>query len=156
MSENPIIRIAEAGDAEAIYRLLKYYSDQGRILERSKDEIESIINHFHIAEINGEIIGIISCYDYEERLKEIRSLAVAPDMYHQGIGSMLLNYLIRKLSTAEGVKIFALSYVPEFFKKNGFVEVPKETLPEKIWKDCSTCTHRDTCGETAIVFAGRV
>ena len=32
--------------------------------------------------------------------------------------------------------VFALTYRPGFFASLGFVEVDKQTLPNKIWADC--------------------
>ena len=40
----------------------------------------------------------------------------------------------------------------EFFEKNGFVEIPKENIPEhKIWADCIKCKHFPICNEISLI-----
>jgi amino-acid N-acetyltransferase len=148
-----IIRKALKRDIEDIYNILLPYAMDGIILERSQDEIKKNIKNFYIAEIKNKTEGVISYYSYSSNLKEIRSLAVSKEYYNNRIGASLLKELINIiLKNYPRAKIFALSYVPQFFKKNGFSEVPKESLPEKIWKDCRNCAHQESCNETALVF----
>jgi len=54
-----------------------------------------------------------------------------------------------------GVKedVLVLTYLPDFFKKLGFVEIEKEGIPEhKIWADCIKCIHFPVCNEVALVY----
>ncbi len=147
------IRSAKADDIDAILLLLLPYSEEGIILRRSRSEILHALDKFFIAGHGKEIIGVISYYDYGKRLKEVRSLAVNKSWSGKGAGSKLLKHLIDSLiRTSEGARIFALTYSPDFFRKQGFVIVPKESLPEKIWKDCDHCVNRDDCHETALVY----
>jgi amino-acid N-acetyltransferase len=97
-------------------------------------------------------VGCVSYYDYGQNLYEIRSLAVKAEYEKKGLGSKLVAAIITAIPANPLPKIFALSYSPEFFKKNNFFEVAKETLPEKIWKDCSKCVNLENCDETALVY----
>jgi len=46
-----------------------------------------------------------------------------------------------------------LTYLADFFKKIGFVEIPKESIPEhKIWADCIKCIHFPVCNEISLVY----
>jgi amino-acid N-acetyltransferase len=149
------IRKAEVADIESIYSILKVYSVQGVILERSKDELNKNVEKFFVAEDNNTIAGVISYYDYSDILIEVRSLAVRNEHFKKGIGSALLKAVLAFLSNNyKGARIFALTYHPDFFRKYMFHEVSKESLPEKIWKDCKYCMNRENCGETALVFSG--
>ncbi len=149
-----IIRKAFLNDAEDIYSILLPYSDNGVILKRSKEDIEENIENFLAAEINNSVAGVISYYNYSNNLKEVRSLAVNKKYYKKGIGAALLMSLINDiLKNYPKARIFALSYIPQFFIKNGFIEIPKDSLPEKIWKDCRNCAHRQNCNETALLFS---
>ncbi len=53
-----------------------------------------------------------------------------------------------------GVKeVLVLTYLPDFFKKVGFIEIPKETIPEhKIWTDCIKCIHFPICNEVSLIY----
>jgi amino-acid N-acetyltransferase len=49
-------------------------------------------------------------------------------------------------------KVLSLTYQHEFFEKLGFVEIPKESLPEhKIWADCIKCKHFPICNEVSLI-----
>jgi len=148
-----ILRKAYSSDIQAIHQLITPYAHEGLILERTEDEIGEFIDCFFIAQKADSIIGVVSYYDYGPALKEIRSLAVKSELKSNGIGSMLVEKITSHLGHKSSAKIFTLTYSPGFFEKNGFIEVPKESLPEKIWKDCMKCKHRETCGETAMVYA---
>ncbi|HDP80823.1 MAG TPA: GNAT family N-acetyltransferase [Spirochaetes bacterium] len=147
------IRKAVPGDTEAIHSVLLPYAADGIILHRDRADITDNINSFFTAEWAGRVIGVVSFYDYGERLKEIRSLAVVKENFRAGVGAALVKFLIGSLlESCPSAKIFALSFSPGFFMKLGFDEVNKDTLPEKIWKDCDHCVHKDNCGETALVY----
>jgi amino-acid N-acetyltransferase len=149
----PVIKNAELSDAESIYALLKPYSSEGIILERTLNDIRHSIDKFLTAKTGGTIAGVISYHEYGKKLKEVRSLAVKKEMSGKGIGSLLLNHLIDILiEKIPDAKIFVLTYSPEFFRKEGFSDVMKDSLPEKIWKDCNNCGNKDDCGETALVY----
>ncbi|HNU91078.1 MAG TPA: GNAT family N-acetyltransferase [Spirochaetota bacterium] len=147
------IREAVTSDVESIYRLLAPYSLENIILERSRKDISNSIDKFLVAVHNSAIIGVVSYYDYGPMLKEVRSLAVKKGLGGRGAGSELVRELLSTLhGKFPGAKVFVLTYSPAFFIRLGFVEVARETLPEKIWKDCDHCKNRDNCGETALVF----
>jgi len=149
-----IVRSAELTDINRIHDIITYYAGKELILYRSMEDITESLESFIVAADNGVIQGIISFHDYGKNLKEIRSLAVGVEHSKKGVGTVLVKNMIEKLrsSNAES-KIFVLTYSPEFFIKNNFGYVPKHTLPEKIWKDCQNCSHKDNCGESALVYS---
>jgi len=146
------IRTAVASDIESIYKLIKHYAEIGVILERSIDDIKSNISNFIVAAMDDRVIGAVTYYDYEKSLIEVRSLAVEESFHKLGIGRELLLKLIDKVKIEKEIKIFTLTYRPDFFEKNGFTVVAKESFPEKIWKDCDKCRDREKCGETALIY----
>ena len=150
------IRKATGDDVESIHDIINAYSGDGTLLSRSRDDIVTAIGNFYVAEVGGTIAGVITYHDYGDHLKEVRSLAVKKSFLRRGIGSMLLNRLIADLTAANSTMLFVLTYAPEFFRKNGFVEINMDTLPEKIWKDCMYCINYASCSEIALVYdAGR-
>ncbi|HOM11569.1 MAG TPA: N-acetyltransferase [Spirochaetota bacterium] len=150
------IRKATSDDAEQILALLSPYVKKGILLPRSKEEIEKTSDSFTVAIAQKKIIGVVSQYKYNANLFEIRSLAVDSRYHHKGIGKQLVEHAVNDiLQQHKDAKIFCLTYNPSFFKKVGFMAVAKETLPDKIWKDCQYCQHRDNCTETAMVYSLR-
>jgi len=147
------IKKANSSDIEDIYNLIMHYSRMGVILKRSLKDIEEFIDDFLIAESNNGIVGVVSFFNYGESLKKIRSLAVKGDLTRTGIGSALIMALVKLLlNDFPGAKIFVLTYSVNLFKKNGFIEISKDSLPEKIWKDCQNCKYEYNCGEIALLF----
>lgn len=147
------IRRATEKDVNAIHELLQPYSDTGIILERTREEILRSINTFYVAEEGKELVGAVSYCNYGPRLKEVRSLAVKTGSLKRGTGSNLLEFLLRVLvDLFPETRIFVLTYSPGFFRRHRFQEVPKDSLPEKIWKDCNHCRNRESCGETAMMY----
>lgn len=151
-TENIIVRKPLPMEASFIKQLMDVHTESGLLLERNVDEIKSSIDTFLVAEAKEKIIGVVSGFDYGNGLFEVRSLVVDENYGKQGTGSLLVRQLIGSLKKKGAKKIFALSYSPEFFRKNGFYAVDKQTLPEKIWKDCRLCKNQETCGETALVY----
>ncbi|MGQ9844058.1 MAG: N-acetyltransferase [Spirochaetota bacterium] len=150
------IRKATIDDVEHIIGLISPYVKKGILLSRSKEEIEKSSETFTVAITKEKIIGVISHYKYNNKLFEIRSLAVKSRYHHKGIGKQLVAHAIEDiLLQHKNAKIFCLTYKPAFFKKAGFMVVAKETLPDKIWKDCQYCQHKDNCTETAMVYSLR-
>ncbi len=148
------IREAEEKDIETIFNLLKQYALQGIILERDREDISNNLHTFIVAEIDGLLKGVVTFYDYGKNLKEIRSLAVESNSLGMGIGKKLLQSVVERIRKNSNARIFVLTYKPEFFKKNNFVEISKEEFPEKIWKDCDKCKDRENCSETALIYKG--
>lgn len=148
------IREAVEKDIEAIFTLLKNYSIEGIILERDRNDIASNLHTFIVAEMEGTLTGVVTFYDYGEKLKEIRSLAVEKKFQSMGVGSRLLESVIKEIKKNSDARIFVLTYNPEFFKNHNFFPVSREEFPEKIWKDCAKCKDRENCSETALVYRG--
>lgn len=153
---NITIQKATGDDAEDIIALLSPYVKKGILLPRNKEEIEKTSDSFTVAIAKKKIIGVVSQYKYNNKLFEIRSLAINSKYHHKGIGKQLVAYAVEDILRQHAdAKIFCLTYNPSFFKKAGFMVVAKETLPDKIWKDCQYCQHRDNCTETAMVYSLR-
>ena len=78
-------------------------------------------------------------------------MAVAPALARCGIGSEIVHRLMEE-GRALGVRqFFTLTYKPGFFKTLGFHIVPKEALPQKVWKECIDCPKFPNCDEIAMM-----
>jgi amino-acid N-acetyltransferase len=87
---------------------------------------------------------------YQANLAEIRSLVVSDSHQGMGIGRLLVEGC-EKVATELGLeKLFALTYVENFFGQLGYAAVQKETLPHKIWTVCIHCEKFSNCDEVAV------
>ena len=153
MSCSVSVRAATPDDVDAIYQLLELYSASGIVLKRSKENISDCLKNFIVAEYDGAVCGCCALRDFGNRLLEIRSLVVSPELHGKGIGKKLVNHFITKLKeSAVPWRLFTLTLQIEFFRSLGFCEVQKESFPEKIWSDCSKCPKFHCCDETALLL----
>lgn len=146
------LRRALADDVGAIHALLKTYSDQGNLLPRKIEDIETNLTDFRVIELTGEIVGCAALELFPNQLGEVRSLAVSRHNTGAGFGSLLVRHLIDEAQGRGLNRLMALTYVPEFFHKLGFRTVPKATLPEKVWGICVRCYKFYNCDEIAVLL----
>ena len=146
-----MVREAKLKDAQAIQNLICFYSEDGKMLFRTFEEIEQCIADFLVFEKNNEIVGISSLKFGWDRLVEIRSLGVDPRYHRQGIATQMIRFSIeRALLQNNCDTMFVLTYAVPLFNKFGFEIVDKIQLPQKVWNDCQACLHKDNCDETAM------
>jgi amino-acid N-acetyltransferase len=121
------------------------------MLPRSLNEIYENIRDFFVCDNKGEIIGTSALHILWENLAEIRSLAVSKECQDKGIGKRLLERCLKEAKALGVKRVFALTYNPVFFRKFGFKEIDKNTLPQKIWGDCLKCPKFPKCEEVAVI-----
>ena len=144
-------RPASLDDVEGIYALLKFYSDNGVLLPRSKFDILGATRDFYVVEDNGEIVACATLLIYTSELGEIRSLAVGKGYMKQGLGIRLIRKLEDDARTIGLSKLMALTYEVGFFEKHGFQLVEMSELPEKVWGACINCRRFLNCDEIAVL-----
>jgi amino-acid N-acetyltransferase len=145
------VRKAVPEDAAAIQEVLDHYASEERLLRRSRDEIIENIRDFFVALHEGLVCGCCALKIYSDTLAEIRSLAVREGDQHQGAGAALMDACEQEALSFGIRDVFALTYIPDFFKKRGYGIAAKEIFPQKIWRDCFKCSQFPDCRETAVL-----
>ena len=146
------IRSAGVFDAEAICRLVNYYAEQGKMLHRSLESLYGSLRAFRVAEDDGQIVGCVAVDVFWADLAEVRSLAVAAEKIGRGIGGDLLQAAVEDARSFGVRRLFTLTYEKEFFERHGFAVVERETLPDKVWRECIACPKIDACDEIAMML----
>ena len=145
-------RPARMPDAEAICQLVNFHAERGRMLHRSLESIYESLRDFLVAFDGDRLVGCVALSLWWKDLGEIRSLAVADDHQHKGVGRALVREAIEQAESL-GVKcIFVLTYEQAFFAKLSFRIVDKQTLPAKVWRDCIHCPKAEACDEIAMLL----
>jgi amino-acid N-acetyltransferase len=150
-----MLRKARIGDVKTIHRMINASAGNGEMLPRSLMDIYGNLRDFFICrdEKSEEILGICAMSIVWENLAEIRSLYVDERHRKKGIGRDLVDACVSEAITLELFRIFTLTYKHEFFRKLGFQDVDRSTLPEKIWSDCVRCSkYPDFCDEVAMIL----
>jgi len=137
---------------EAMRALVLPEIQSGTILDRSEDEIATNIRSYTLAYIEEELVGFTALHIHTYDLAEIRSLIVKDGYRGAKIGENLVNRALEE-ATQLGIKrVLSLTYKQSFFERLGFIEIPKESLPEhKIWADCIKCKHFPVCNEVSLI-----
>ena len=146
------IRKAKVGDVLAIQSLIKCYSDTDKMLPRSLNELYENIRDFWLMEEQGVVTGCVALHIIWEDLAELKSLAVKEEFTKKQVGKTLVEKCIEDAKILGVSKVFSLTYIPKYFKKFGFKEIPKEDLPHKIWSECIRCPKFPDCGEIALLY----
>jgi amino-acid N-acetyltransferase len=148
-----MIRKAKYSEAESIQNLIFIFSETGKVLFRSLNEIREHIYSFWVYEKDDQILGIYSLKKGWGRLIELRSLVVDPRYSRQGIGTQMIEASIKEALATECDELFVLTYAVSMFRHIGFSTIDKERLPHKVWNDCKYCLHEENCDETAMVLS---
>jgi amino-acid N-acetyltransferase len=143
-------RRARISDSQEIYRLIAHYAREGLLLPRTEDEIRGHIGHFLILQEKGRLRSCIALEGYGADLAEIRSLAVDPEMHGRGSGAKLIEFALQEARRRGITRVFAVTHAPEFFMRYGFETARRQSLKEKIERDCRTCAKRRSCRLVAV------
>lgn len=146
------LRKAKITDIEPIHALISYYADKGLMLARPRSMLYESLREFTVAVDQGQVIGAGSLHIIWEDLAEVRALAIAHDYTCKGIGRSLIKMFLDEARELALPRVFALTYQQTFFEKCGFRAVPKESLPQKVWKECVNCPKFPNCEEVAVVY----
>ncbi len=152
-----ILRPARLGDAVRIFAMIRRHPDE--LIPKPLGDIVSSVDRFVVAEADGEIVG---CASYsilpeigaaERATVELQSVAVSSAYRKAGIGRALVEALLGRVGAFGPEEAIVLTFVPGFFARLGFREIPKSKVMHKLYFGCIHCTkHADpfTCPEIAM------
>lgn len=148
-----VVRDAVIDDAASIAALLKPYVEKKILLHRSLEEIRANIDKTIVVVEDERIVGTTSLVFFSPTLCEVRALVVAEDLQRGGVGRLLVEAAEEKaqqMRTTRPLRVFALTYTPEFFERLGYARTTKDRFPEKIYEVCRFCLRKDDCHEIAV------
>ncbi len=145
------IRKALVGDIKEVHTLINEFAAEQEMLPRSLNELYEHLRDMFVYEEDGRLKGVCSLHVVWEDLAEVRSLAVARAARGRGIGRSLVETCLEEAAGLGVSRVFALTYIPDFFRLFGFKEVDKAELPHKIWGDCIRCPKFPDCNEFAVI-----
>ncbi len=139
-------------DIPSMQSLVAPEIESGVILSRSNDEIATNIRSYWLALDGEKIIGFCALHIHSPLLAELRSMIIDPNYRGRNIGSALVEKACEEGERLGLKEVLALTYQQRFFERLGFVEIPKESIPEhKIWADCIKCKHFPVCNEVSLI-----
>jgi len=147
-----IVRRATLSDVEDMHKLINAFASQELMLAKSRNKLYQNIRDFFVAEKHGQFAGCAALHVIWCDLGEIRSLAVVEQFQKNGVGRALVDAALQDATALKLPRVFALTYRQSFFERIGFVEVPKSTMPQKVWGECMNCPKFPDCDEVAVVL----
>ena len=146
------IEKAKLSYVKDIHSLIKVSAAENQMLPRALSEIYEFIRDFVVAvdDDSKKVIGCCALHVLWEDLAEIRSLTVCNSSRHTKTGTKLVEFCMAEAKSLDITRVFALTYVKDFFVKLGFNEISKEKLPQKVWSDCVKCHKFPDCDEIAV------
>lgn len=139
-------------DVNTIYKLINQTIKSDFLLPRTKENIAESLRDFLVYKEKTSIKGVVALQLYTPELAEIRTLAVAKSSQNKGIGTKLVSAAIAEAKKIGVKKVFVLTLSKDWFEKQDFEVVEKQTLPEKIFKDCIFCPKLNDCHEVALTY----
>ena len=122
------------------------------MLHRSLESVYEGLREFQVAEDDdANIVACVAVDVFWADLAELKSLAVAPDRTGAGLGRRMIEAAARDAAALGVRRMFALTYEKELFLRNGFEVIDRESLPEKVWRECIACPKVDACDEVAMI-----
>jgi len=139
-------------DIASMQQLVAPEIESGVILPRSDDEIATNIRSYFLAMDGEKLVGFCALHIHSPNLAEIRSMIIDTEYRGRHIGSTLVEKACEEGARLGLREILVLTYQQRFFENLGFIEIPKESIPEhKIWADCIKCKHFPICNEVSLI-----
>ena len=127
------MRTATIDDVGGILNLISPLEEQGTLVRRSRELLETEIDRFTVVELDGMIIGCAALYCYQnEGMAELACVTVHSDYRNGGRGDSLLQHMEKQAKTCNIDKLFVLTTeTAHWFRERGFVPSEVKSLPLK-------------------------
>jgi N-acetylglutamate synthase-like GNAT family acetyltransferase len=152
---NVTFRPAQAHDAEAIHQLIVANLEVGHLLPRTMADVQAHAARFLVAEHDGTVVGCAELAPLSRTVAEVRSLVVDQHARGRQIGPSLVGQLAAKAIGQGFSTLTAFTHEPSHFVRLGFTIVPHMWVPEKIERDCRSCSQFRRCGQYAVTLTLR-
>jgi len=128
------IRRAVTRDVPFIRSMVDNYTLDGRLLAKAQVSLYEDVQEFWVAELDDAVVGCGALHVMWEDLAEVRTLAVDPEHLRKGIGSALMDALLRQARDLGVQRIFCLTFETEFFGRFGFVEIEGTPVDHEVFE----------------------
>ena len=125
------IRPAKLEDTNGILELIRPLEEQGFLVRRSRELLETELDYFLVDVRDNAIIGCAGLYPFpDDQAGELSCFAVDPNYRRHGRGDRLLDAIEARAKTQNLSKLFVLTTKTEhWFKERGFSLVSAQSLP---------------------------
>jgi amino-acid N-acetyltransferase len=127
------LRNATIDDAGGILQIIGPLEEQGILVRRSRERLETEIERFVVAEHDNGIIGCAALYAFpDEKVGELAALAVHPDFRREGYGEALMSEIEARARKLKLANLFVLTTrTSQWFLERGFHTATIADLPRQ-------------------------
>lgn len=125
------IRTARIDDVGGILEIIRPLEAEGRLVKRSRELLETEIDHFTVLDRDGMVIACAALYPYpEQRTGEIACVATHADYLGADRGERLLAALESQAAALGLEQVFVLTTrTGHWFQERGFLRAELDQLP---------------------------
>lgn len=131
------IRAVKESDIDPLLALMRPFIKSGVLLPRTREMILERLGDYSIAVSGDVILGEMALHVYSDNTGELAAVVINPAFEHQGIGGVLMAYMIDKGRALGLDSLFLLTISdPSWYKKFGFQSDTVDSLPpqrKKKW-----------------------
>ena len=127
-----LLRQATIEDVAGILELLTPLEEQGVLVRRSREVLETEIHRFKVIELDGMVIACAALYPYSTDLAELACVAVREEYRSGQRGDRLLNAISAHAKEKNINKLFVLTTrTAHWFMERGFSAADISALPQE-------------------------
>ncbi|MFT4763971.1 MAG: amino-acid N-acetyltransferase [Oleispira sp.] len=127
-----LLRQANIEDVAGILELLRPLEEQGILVRRSRELLETEVHRFKVLELDGMVIACAALYPYSSDLAELACVAVREEYRSGQRGDRLLNAISAQAKAEKTNKLFVLTTrTAHWFMERGFSEADISALPQE-------------------------
>ena len=128
------IRPARTSDVRGIQALVEPLVQKRILLGKDLVVFYEAVQEFRVAERDdGTLIGCGALHVMWQDLGEVRTLAVAEDALHTGIGHAILDDIERQARELGLSRLFCLTFETEFFGKHGYEPIGEGVVAPDVF-----------------------
>lgn len=126
------LRQANIEDVGGILELLTPLEEQGILVRRSREVLETEIKRFSVIDRDGMIIACAALYPYSTELAELACVAVSSEYRSGHRGDRLLSAISAQAKSQKMNQVFVLTTrTAHWFLERGFIEADLSALPKE-------------------------
>ncbi|MEZ4730899.1 MAG: GNAT family N-acetyltransferase [Caldilineaceae bacterium] len=158
------IRSAQEQDVQPIMEMVNRFAAQNIMLPRTEESVRQTLCDWLVAvEQNASsssenpasietVVGCGALVPLNDKLVEVRSVAVHESQHGQGLGSLIVTELVEEARERGYTQVCALTLRPNFFERLGFELVDRWSISPKVWQACIYCPKFHRCDEVAVLM----
>ncbi|HCM48983.1 MAG TPA: amino-acid N-acetyltransferase [Microbacterium sp.] len=128
------VRPARTGDVRGIQALLEPWVQRRVLLGKDLVVLFESVQQFTVAEdADGNLIGCGALHVMWDDLGEIRTLIVADEWLHHGVGRAIVDRLEENARALGLRRLFCLTFEVEFFSARGFEVIGEQVVDPDVY-----------------------